>query len=453
MKGNDFDKIIGEKLDGYREEPSPGLFPRIEKSLGDVAKKTATTERGRRTPFFYAVRIGAAAAILAGIVLGYTMLKNNGAESVNNQTIAVTIPDSVREEKSATVVEVTTEEPSVPVIREDLAKESISVTEKLREAVENDMRTAYREQEGGAGKVLADAGKTGQEDKGTGTFTKEIPELKIPDMPQYDDTEKAPDNNLVQPIDMYWEELLREETAPKRKTGRTSGSLYAGNLGTGTGDYVSSDMKDLITSRMTIMETSGVNYDESTVLHSPGNAQANPAAVPDTQAELTHKMPVNFGLTVGIPISDKLAIISGLNYSYLHSVSSQSSRSNSTNTLSREVHYVGIPLGLSYSFYNTKRIGMYVSGGAMLEKAVYAREVTTFSFDSGDTRKSQRINVKGVSPSVRASLGISFRLASGVTLYVEPGVAYYFEQVNALQSYRTEYPVNFSLTAGIRFGI
>ena len=464
MKGNDFDKIIGEKLNEYREQPSPALFSRIEKSLGNEVPGVVVRKKSRGA-LFYIARIGAAAAVLVGLVLGYTLFHDDGGEPADNNIAVVETTVSTPDDPNVSdVVEITdtnaNDEPVRPTKRGGRVKDNMPIAEELRKVIEEDMRAAQEEAMKGSSALIADGKgsiniKTPEmELAGRNTFL-DGPELIIPDSGLYGDDGNISDIDLKQPIDTYWEELLKEENSGKRRKGKISGSLYAGNFGAGTGNYYSADPKDLITNKMIVTETSGMDYEgEGSRLHAPGLPTPEPAGAPEPKAELRHKMPVNYGLSIGIPLTDRLALTSGLNYSYLSSFSSQSTgKADRTNTLSREIHYVGIPLGVTYSFYNTGRFSLYLSAGGMLEKAVYARELTTYVFDSGNTEKSQRIKVKGVSPSVRGAIGVSLRLGKGITLYVEPGVAYYFEQVNGIPSYRTEYPVSFSLTAGIRFGI
>lgn len=464
MKGNDFDKIIGEKLNRYREQPSSALFSRIEKSLGSEVPGVVVRKRSRGA-LFYIARVGAAAAVLAGLVLGYTLFHDDGGKPTDNNVAVVETTANTPEDSSAEVsAEITNvdaaAETAKPTKRGGRVKENMPIAEELRKVIEEDLRAAREKASNGGGTLIADGKgalgiKTPEVELSEKNTFADGPELIIPGNGLYGGDENTYEANLRQPIDIYWEELLKGENSRKRDKGKMSGSLYAGNFGTGTGNYYSADPKDLITNRMTITETSGMDYEnESSMLYAPGLQAPDPVSAPESKTELKHRMPVNYGISIGIPLTDRLALTTGLNYSYLSSHASQSAgNSDKVNTLSREIHYAGIPLGVTYSFYNTRNISLYVSAGGMLEKAVYARELTTYAFDSGNTEKSQRIKIKGVSPSVRGAVGVSLRLGRGITLYVEPGVAYYFEQVNSLPSYRTEYPVNFSLTAGVRFGI
>ena len=456
MKGNDFDKIVGEKLNDYREQPSPALFSRIEKSLGREIPQ-AVVRKKSRSALFYIPRIGAAAAVLVGLVLGYTLFHDDGGKPTDNNVAAVEITEAIQDDvKVAEIPDTSANAKPVKSTKHgSRVKENMPIAEELRKVIEEDMRAAQEKAVNGSGTLISDGkifvkNTPDVEMAGINNFIGG-PELIIPDSGMYEDKGNIPDINLRQPIDIYWEELLEKEGPQKRSKGKISGSLYAGNFGAGTGNYYSSDPKDLITNKMNVTETSGMDYEGGgSMLQAPGVKAPSPSSAPDPK----HRMPVNYGLSIGIPLTDRLALTTGLNYSYLSSYSSQTTgKADKTNTLSREIHYAGIPLGVTYSFYNTRSFSFYVSAGAMLEKAVYARELTTYAFDSGNTEKSQKINIKGVSPSVRGAVGVSLRLGKGITLYVEPGVAYYFEQVNSIPSYRTEYPVNFSLTAGIRFGI
>lgn len=456
MKENDIDKLIGRRLGEYREEPAPELFSRIEKSLAQASVPV----KPRRRFLYYISGIGAAAVILAGLAIGYTTLRTgDGAEDGIADIPYVTSPGNITESVTVTdnagnqAPSVRTDTKKVPTAARpgeenlsDMIKRLIRENPVLDGAADADPTFALHSRE----EILEE-------------IRLEMPVIEFIDITA--ETSRATGSDTGHAVSAeeeweayrrYWAQVLEEDKKPKRDRKGLATSLYAGNFGAGNGDYRSNNAYDLYANKMAVMESSGVDFSPSAILNS-GTNDYNPSentlvTRADGETELVHKMPVNFGLTLAYPVTDNLRIVSGLNYSYLTSSSRQNTEA-ANYRMSRDIHYLGIPLGVSYSFYNTRWMSLYVYGGGMIEKAVSAREVTTYGFDSGNTEQSKNIKIKGVQPSVKATLGASFNIARAMSIYIEPGVAYYFEQIDTLPTYRTENPTSFSLTVGIRFGL
>lgn len=83
------------------------------------------------------------------------------------------------------------------------------------------------------------------------------------------------------------------------------------------------------------------------------------------------------GIRVSVPLTEALAVESGITYTLLSSSMESGSKENYYHT-EQTLHYVGIPLKLRYKLWNSKRIGIYVSGGGMVEKCVSGKAKTKF---------------------------------------------------------------------------
>ena len=124
-----------------------------------------------------------------------------------------------------------------------------------------------------------------------------------------------------------------------------------------------------------------------------------------------------------------------------------------THLTQKQADYIGVPVGLTYTFYRAGGFGFYVQGGGMVEKGVAWRETQGFA-DAGDSgRESTLRRIKGVQFSVSAAAGVSYNFNRHIGLYVEPGVGYYFRQKDQPASYRTVHPTSFSVKVGVRFGL
>ena len=74
----------------------------------------------------------------------------------------------------------------------------------------------------------------------------------------------------------------------------------------------------------------------------------------------------------------------------------------------------------------------------MVEKCVYGK------------LGSEKETVKPLQFSVSGAVGAQLNATKRVGVYVEPGVAYYFDDGSDIQTIRKENPFNFNIQAGIR---
>lgn len=173
-------------------------------------------------------------------------------------------------------------------------------------------------------------------------------------------------------------------------------------------------------------------------------------AVNFADSDFSHKLPVTVGLNVDFALTDRLAIGTGVMYSYLESTAT--AEKDFTYRYTQKLHYVGIPISLSYKFIKNKLLDLYVTAGAMAEIAVAANAHTEVS-KNGTLLSSQQSNItaKGVQLSVNAGVGINVHLSRTIGIYAEPGIGHYFKNAEMPPTYYTQSPVQFNLRAGVKF--
>ena len=119
---------------------------------------------------------------------------------------------------------------------------------------------------------------------------------------------------------------------------------------------------------------------------------------------------------------------------------------------SQRLHYLGIPVSISYSMLNSKRWDLYLNGGGMAEIALSAKGVTKiYEGDTFASRNTSSLGAKGLVWSLNAGLGIGYNFIDNFGIYLEPGVSYYFDNNKQPESYRTVHPFMFNMNAGLRF--
>jgi len=163
-----------------------------------------------------------------------------------------------------------------------------------------------------------------------------------------------------------------------------------------------------------------------------------------TPADYKHDLPISVGFTVRKQISDKFALESGLVYTHLSSEGKITSVNPITNNIS--LNYLGIPVKAVYSLYDNNRVSVYATAGGMVEKSVSG----TFKSTINDEVESKNLNVKEMQYSLTGAAGVNVRLAGHLGLFIEPGVAYYFDDKSGVATIRKDRPFNFNLQGGLR---
>ena len=151
--------------------------------------------------------------------------------------------------------------------------------------------------------------------------------------------------------------------------------------------------------------------------------------------DIKHHQPISFGLSVRKALGKGFSLESGLTYTLL---SSDAKLANDDHQIEQKLHYIGIPLRANWNFLDKKFVTLYVSGGGMVEKCVYGK------------LGSEKETVKPLQFSVSGAVGAQLNATKRVGIYVEPGVAYYFDDGSDIQTIRKENPFNFNIQAGIR---
>lgn len=155
-----------------------------------------------------------------------------------------------------------------------------------------------------------------------------------------------------------------------------------------------------------------------------------------------HHQPVTFGLSLSYPLTSRLSVLSGITYTKLSSDFIQ--KMNTSQLVNeQQLHYVGLPLRVSYQVFSWKGFSLYgIAGGAadMNVKATYTTE--------GVKGKGKKDRVQF---SADAAAGVQYQVLPQMGLYVEPGVKYYFDNKGAVNTFFKDHPTNFNLQVGVRY--
>ena len=118
-----------------------------------------------------------------------------------------------------------------------------------------------------------------------------------------------------------------------------------------------------------------------------------------------------------------------------------SSNGNSI-TGSQALHYIGVPIGVSYDVWSNRRFNVYATAGGEMEKLVKG---TFFTDNSSEKVKENRPVL-----SLNVAAGIALKLSPMVSFYAEPGLSCHFKNGSGVESSYTDHPLGFSLNVGLR---
>jgi RNA polymerase sigma factor (sigma-70 family) len=163
-----------------------------------------------------------------------------------------------------------------------------------------------------------------------------------------------------------------------------------------------------------------------------------------------HEKPITIGLSLTKTLSDNWSFETGLQYSMLKSTFTMGSGSNNICKY-QKVHYLGIPLRLSYRIIGYKRVSAYGSAGLLINiplgGKINERLLTdSIPMDIG----SDKVNVP-LQWSLNASFGLQYKLTPNFSVYLEPTLNYYIPTGSSTHTIWTEHPFYVTMPFGIRF--
>ena len=185
--------------------------------------------------------------------------------------------------------------------------------------------------------------------------------------------------------------------------------------------------------------TAGGIYGEEYLLASYKAIQRN------QQGNAKHHAPVSVGLQVAFGIAPRLSLSTGLVYTRTSSDFYPYASSSSYN-VHQVLHYVGIPVGLNYEFWQSGGFHAYVMAGAEADYNV--KNDTEEEGVKKENAKCDRVQFSG-----KASLGAQYDITPKVGLYIEPGAKYYFDNGSHVENTFKDKKLNFNLQFGLRFNL
>jgi hypothetical protein len=165
---------------------------------------------------------------------------------------------------------------------------------------------------------------------------------------------------------------------------------------------------------------------------------------------LINHPPLIVSATVSRSILPKIDLSTGLVYTYLRSEYTEYS---SFNSYSQKLHYLGIPVSVSYNLLSDKsRYSLYTVGGLLFQKALLASG-TTKVFDGAVLELYNKTSLKTpeIMVSANMGLGVGYDIINNFGIYLESYVSYYFYTKEQPVSFLTANDISLNMKIGLKY--
>lgn len=433
MSNNWIDQI-SQQMEHHEAEAPRGLWDDIERGLEAQQPK-------RRAKLVWAWRVGAAAAVAAGVVVGVQMWEGREkggpvqVAKTERQKPAEALPSqrgdaSARQDVAESPQRVASHQAATALLSTSVAPAAAPI-----EFVQEEKPTAEAEE---ALPVTSASDGPAIKENAADTPPAILPKNDAPLLAEStaDDTEE-----------------VYVVTVPREKEGRVATPLIKRQK-----RPVSLQLMAMATGEFSKDYDSGINDDGffSTVeladsLKMESQRRAMPAGpartyrLKDTSPVYgAHDFPVKVGLTLRVPLGRRFALDAGLSYARMNSeLSSYIHEGKLKQNGTQRVDYLGVPVALTADLWQNRRWSVYASAGGEVAKSVKTTWCTA-------TGQSFDVSVRPWQWSASAAVGVQLNITQHVGLYVQPSADYYFDNHSAVQTYYTEHPFTPALRMGVR---
>lgn len=157
-----------------------------------------------------------------------------------------------------------------------------------------------------------------------------------------------------------------------------------------------------------------------------------------------HKLPVKGGLSLRYSLDDRWSVQTGVNYSY-HS----SEIEMGGEDIDQQLHFIGVPVAVGYNVWGNRHVNVYLTAGGEVEKLVKGRRTVSYT----GQQCNEDVKMSRPQLSVQMSAGAEYRATRAVSLYIEPGVSYHFDNGSGVSTIYSDKPFEFGLSMGVRVDI
>lgn len=443
----DWTDTLKQKMAGYEERPSDELWAAL-------SEKAGLQESRRKVIPVWFWGLSAAAALMAGIFV-VTKVNDKSVNALGGITADVAVSEPVDAEVSEPVERTLAEDLAEVKAAEAMSLADVAVGRK-QEAAKVGIKQMVKARKAKSALIAEAVPVESSVSAVTEDVTSVNTEEYAAEVPSenYDAREAATvESDTVEQSEpaMSWDEYLKETPSEKARA-RRSGGFSAGIVAGGAVGGNTSGSKP--TAMVMGANPLAAGVTKTDWIDKDSKASAIVYNQPEVQEEYSHKIPVKVGLTARYNITGRLGVETGLTYSILSSSVKigNSETGKNWSTGSQTLHYLGIPLNISFNILNSRYVNIYVTGGGMMEKSI-SGSIKTDEYVDGkfDRALTTNISPKGLQWSVNAAAGVQANILPQLGFFVEPGVSHHFKNGSRVRSIYTDKPTDFSLGFGLRY--
>lgn len=169
----------------------------------------------------------------------------------------------------------------------------------------------------------------------------------------------------------------------------------------------------------------------------------------EIEKKASHHAPIRTRLSFSYQINDRWSIESGISYA---KVSSDFQEGSAANYILEEqtLHYVGIPLGVSFRMFTWENLDLYLSSDVLAEQCVAGDITRNFIIGDQTQQEANPIKSRPLQMSIGAQAGLQYNLNSTLAIYAEPGCRFYFDDQSSIETVFKDKKFDFNLNIGVR---
>ncbi len=145
-----------------------------------------------------------------------------------------------------------------------------------------------------------------------------------------------------------------------------------------------------------------------------------------TATDETVSFPVSYSASFRYMLTKRWGINAGI--SYTSATSERRSGSASDYYLTKtKMHYIGVPVTVSYNFLDTRYVTLYGLAGGTVEKCVSTSKketVVASGVEQKSASRSSRLDTRPWQGSINAGAGVQFNITDRYGIFAEPQVVY-----------------------------